>query len=730
MRIIKLITAAAALLCATATIGLAKVAEYDITQNLLYDIPIENVTISAGTIGGFGQRIDVLFDGAFNVSGNAGTRWAVESGMLGASIEFEFEKFVTVDRMLIKNGYPGEGEEGKQRLLAFSMWYWDGAEYKKINFINNNSPLSDTHTFNFDAVTTNKIKIVSEQNAIFRMVEIVMLSPGSEYVEGTYEYTPKKKIEVKYNNAFLTFDKDKPEADKNSGVMFVPVREMRKHIDFTAEWIDSEKQIVIGNENHKGIFTIGKNVGIIDGKEVTLSGIPYLRESRAYLPVRDFAKAVGGCATWYDYEREIDIISEEFIPNLAKSYIGESAFSVVAGGKEKVVYRTANCDFVQAVSDDVIDFEITYNGKITSAVLKPFSKGIKPEVTGNTVKFSAKSRDQLCLIINGDKKCPLFISVNPEIARPEDDGNTLYFEDEKVYRPGIVQLSDNQTVYIGENVVIDGGFAASGKKNIKIIGHGVIKNLSKNSLIGMDNCEDVTINGLTVIGAQAWHNPWNHCNNVLAENYKIFGSETYSDGIDMVSCNNVTLRNIMLRNEDDGLCIKLSGDKGSENILAENCVIWSGEQGNSTEIGYELVGPYVRNVTFRNIDVINRGTRSAKFRRSAMSIHNAGYAKVHDILYDNIRVEETDENLIHMERISYSEWGVCEGSIEDIKIENVTYLDDKIVPINMINEAQVEGKHSVSFKNFTYGGKKLDSMDALKANGLVVSGDVEIGFHE
>ena len=84
MRIIKLITVAAALLCATATIGLAKVAEYDITQNLLYGIPIENVTISAGTIGGFGQRIDVLFDGAFNVSGNAGTRWAVESGMLGA----------------------------------------------------------------------------------------------------------------------------------------------------------------------------------------------------------------------------------------------------------------------------------------------------------------------------------------------------------------------------------------------------------------------------------------------------------------------------------------------------------------------------------------------------------------------------------------------------------------------------------------------------------------------
>ncbi len=730
MKIIKLLSCAIIALCATASVGFAKVAEYDITQNLLYDIPIENVSISAGTIGGFGQRIDVLFDGKFNVSGNAGTRWAVESGMLGASIEFEFEKFVTLDRMLIKNGYPGEGEEGKQRLLSFSMWYWDGAEYKKINFINNNSPLSDTHTFSFDAVTTNKIKIVSEQNSIFRMVEIVMLAPGSEYVEGTYEYTPKKKIEIKYNNAFLTFDKDKPEMDKNSGVMFVPVREMKKHLGFTTDWIDSEKQIVMENGSHKGVFTIGKNVGTIDGEEVTLSAVPYLKESRAYLPVRDFAKALGGCATWYDYEREIDIISEEFIPNLAKEYMGESPFAVVAGGEQEVVYRTANCDFVQTVSNDQLDFEINYDGKITSAVLKPFSKEIKPEVVGNTVKFTAKSRDQLCLIINGDKKCPLFISVNPEIARPEDDGNTLYFEDEKVYRPGIVELSDNQTVYIAKDVVIDGGFASSGKKNIKIIGHGVIKNLSKNSLIGMDNCENVTINGLTVIGAEAWHNPWNYCSNVLAENYKIFGSLTYSDGIDMVSCNNVTLRNIMIRNEDDGLCIKLDGDKGSENILAEDCVIWSGESGNSTEIGYELVGPYVRNVTFRNIDVINRGTKSSKFRRSAMSIHNAGYAKVHDILYDNIRVEETDENLIHMERISYSEWGVCEGSIEDIKIENVTYLDDKIVPINMINEAAAPGKHSVSFKNLTYGGKKIDSMDALKANGLAVSGDVEIGFHE
>lgn len=730
MKTIKLICALTMLLLISTLSCSAKIAEYDITQNLLYDIPVENVTISAGTIGGFGQRIDVLFDGAFNVSGNAGTRWAVESGMLGASIEFKFEKFVRMNRMIIKNGYPGEGDEGKQRLLKFSLYYWDGAEYRKIDFINGNSPLSDTHTFDFNTVTTNKIKLVSDQSEIFRMVEVVMLAPGSEYVEGRYEYIPQKKIEVKYNNAFLTFENDKPEMDKESGVMYVPVREMKKHIGFDTEWVDLRREIVISHGEHKGVFAIGSENAVIDGKEVQLSGIPYLKESRAYVPVRDFAKALGGGATWYDFEREIDIISEEYITNLAKNYMGESPFKVKADGNSKNVYATANLDFVQLVTDNEIKVEIEYDTAVQSAVLKPFSKGIAPVVNGNKIEFTAKTRDQLCLIVNGDKKRPLFISVNPVIERPEDDGNTLYFEGEKVFRPGIVSLEDNQTVYIGEDVVIDGGFAIDGKKNVKIIGHGVIKNLSKNSLIGMTGCENVHINGITVIGAQAWHNPWNHCNNIIAENYKIFGSETYSDGIDMVSCNNVRLKNIMIRNEDDGICIKLANDKGSEDIIAEDCVIWSGEQGNSTEIGYELVGPYVRNVTFRNIDVINRGTRSSKFRRSAMSIHNAGYAKVSDILYDNVRVEETDENLIHMERISYSEWGVCEGSIEDIKIENVSYLNDVIVPINIINEAAVPGKLSVSFKNFNYAGKKIDSLDALKANGLNASKDVEIGFHE
>ncbi len=404
-------------------------------------------------------------------------------------------------------------------------------------------------------------------------------------------------------------------------------------------------------------------------------------------------------------------------------------YSVKINSIEKRVYRADRCDFVQAVSDDTVKIEVICKSDIKTAVLKPLSMGKVPAVSDNTVTFEAKSGDKLCLVINGDKKRPLFVSVSPRIERPEDNGNTLYFEGEKDYNTGIIELSDNQTVYIGEGTVINGGLRAENKKNIRIIGHGIIKNLTKSCVTEFKYCDGIYIEGITAVGYGAWHNNWRHCTNIDVNDYKIYGGEIYSDGIDLVACSDAHLKNIMICNNDDGICVKLSGGK-AENIVSEDCVIWSGERGNSTEIGYELEGDYVRNVVFKNIDVINRGTRESKFRRSAISIHNAGSAKVYDVVYDNIRIEETEENLFHIERIEECPWGECRGSIENIRLENISYLDTKKAPINIINNAKVKGKLDISFKNLVCGGKRIETVEELKENGLVVSGEALISFHK
>ena len=406
---------------------------------------------------------------------------------------------------------------------------------------------------------------------------------------------------------------------------------------------------------------------------------------------------------------------------------GDKLYSVKINSEEKKVYRADRCYFVQGISEGSVKIEVICKNNIKTAVLKPLSMGKVPAVSGNTVTFEAESGDKLCLVINNDKRCPLFISVSPRIKRPADDGNTLYFEGEKVYNTGIIELSDNQTVYIGEGAVIDGGFKAENKKNIRIIGHGIVKNFSKQHITEFWYCDGIHIEGITAVGYGAWHNNWRHSCNIKVFDHKIYGSEIYSDGIDLVACSDAHLKNIMICNNDDGICIKLSGGK-AENIVAEDCVIWSGERGNSTEIGYELEGDYVKNILFRNIDVINRGTRASKFRRSAISIHNAGSAKISDIMYDNIRIEETEENLFHFERIEECPWGECRGSIENIRLCNVSYLDIKKAPVNVINNAKVQGKLGISFKNLVCGGKRIETLEELKENGLVVSGEVGIDF--
>ena len=70
----------------------ANVAEYNIEENLLFGLEPENVRLSAGNIGGYGQGNEVLYDGAFTVSGFAGTRWAVESTSSGRRWSLIFPK--------------------------------------------------------------------------------------------------------------------------------------------------------------------------------------------------------------------------------------------------------------------------------------------------------------------------------------------------------------------------------------------------------------------------------------------------------------------------------------------------------------------------------------------------------------------------------------------------------------------------------------------------------------
>lgn len=134
-------------------------------------------------------------------------------------------------------------------------------------------------------------------------------------------------------------------------------------------------------------------------------------------------------------------------------------------------------------------------------------------------------------------------------------------------------------------------------------------------LMFIDRCTNVEIRDLTFRDSGFWNLHLYNCQDVLVENLSIHapghGSEVRapsSDGIDIDSCQRVTVRDSLLAVDDD--CIALKGTKGPladqdetsppvEDILVENCTFRQGH--GVLTCGSEAT--IVRNVRIRNSKV-------------------------------------------------------------------------------------------------------------------------------
>jgi len=153
--------------------------------------------------------------------------------------------------------------------------------------------------------------------------------------------------------------------------------------------------------------------------------------------------------------------------------------------------------------------------------------------------------------------------------------------------------------------------------------------------------EDVTLHNST-----SWQVVPIHCNHVLIDHLKIVSDHNSDDGIDIVRCRNVTIRHCFVRTKDDCIAIKslldFPASEGVDHVMVEKSVFWNGAWGNGLEIGFELNSAEVRDITFRDNDIIHVEDGAV------LSIHDAGRATVSHILYDDIRIEDANQKLFDL----------------------------------------------------------------------------------
>ncbi len=382
-------------------------------------------------------------------------------------------------------------------------------------------------------------------------------------------------------------------------------------------------------------------------------------------------------------------------------------YRVWVNGKEVFVYASpvpaAYCSF--DISGPVT-ITIKTSRDVKWVDVRPLSQKIKPTFKDSTISISISKPLQLSVELNGSIKTPLFLFANsPEKNKPsKTNGDIIFFEAGKTHYPGIIEMKSNQTLYIEGGAIVTGVVKATNAKNIRIAGHGILdgsfnrlfndeiiktgdtanihanKTGSYQRFIDLDNCEDVSIEGITLHNSTSWQIVPVNCRNVRISNIKIVSDNASDDGIDVVHSREVKIENSFIRTKDDCVVLKAYMKKTEkpgidsilvqspstykkystnavqdvEGVIVRNCVFWNALWGNALEIGFELNGADVKKVRFTDCDIIHVEAGAV------LSIHNAGRSTVSDITFEDIRIEDARQKLfdIAIFRSQYSDDGV------------------------------------------------------------------------
>ena len=142
-------------------------------------------------------------------------------------------------------------------------------------------------------------------------------------------------------------------------------------------------------------------------------------------------------------------------------------------------------------------------------------------------------------------------------------------------------------------------------------------------------CDGVTITGIFLKDPGSWNQTYDQCHNVYVEGITV-DSKSYwnNDGIDIVDCEDVVIRNCVIDAADDVFCFKShSHDHMCKNILLENCVGRS--SANGIKFGTVSKGGF-KDFTIRNMTIYDT-------YRSAVTFAAVDGAEIENITVDGLR---------------------------------------------------------------------------------------------
>lgn len=251
-------------------------------------------------------------------------------------------------------------------------------------------------------------------------------------------------------------------------------------------------------------------------------------------------------------------------------------------------------------------------------------------------------------------------------------GSTNPFDYEKIGSwQALIFAHDQENIAITGKGVIDGQGYRVANNILSMVHKGIIKDPQnliydrpresvRPQNIYFKGCRNVTIQGIILKDPACWNQQYDQCKNLLVDGITV-DSKSYwnNDGVDIVDCDSVIVRNSYFDAADDGICLKShSADFVCQNVYIYNNTIRT--SANGIKFGTASRGG------FRNITIINNLVYDTY--RSAITFAAVDGGFVENIVVDSLRSINTG-NVIFLrigERIAGKK-----GRINNISISNV-----------------------------------------------------------
>ncbi len=324
------------------------------------------------------------------------------------------------------------------------------------------------------------------------------------------------------------------------------------------------------------------------------------------------------------------------------------------------------------------------------------------------------------------------IFANPiEDKRPDADQPGTHYFGPGIHEIGKLKIDSGETVYIAGGALVYGSINAENAHDIRVLGRGILDaskfaRFDADQMIALRNCDRVDLSGIILRDANVYAVTPTNCQNVTMTNLKVIGLWRYnSDGIDICNSQHVLVQDCFVRSFDDSLVIKglnIPHPEGREtsirDVVFRNCVVWN-DWGRALEIGAETRVDEISDVTFENCDVLH-------YVHRALDIQHCDRAVIHNIRFENIRVEDAITEGVRIENPKFDPGNASEvGTLIELVIYQIMYSeDDKRGRIKDVSfkDITVTGGETQSL-NF-YGFDEQSMVEDIFIENLVINGKV------